>query len=58
MEGLLQYSVTRDGLCLSLLSRAPNSDKYDRSVTLIMVVKIVAVCSIDSFLFPDVVITE
>jgi hypothetical protein len=58
MEGLLQYCVTRDDSCPSLHSRAPNSDKYVRSVTLIMVVKIVAVCAIGSFLFADVIITE
>jgi len=41
MKGLLhvfQYSLTPDALCPSRLSRAPNSDKYDRSVTVIIII--------------------
>jgi len=61
MKGLLhvlQYSLTPDASFLSRLSRAPNSDKYNRSITRTLVAKIVAVCFISGFLFPDLIITE
>jgi hypothetical protein len=61
MKGLLhvfQYSLTPDALRPSRLSRAPNCDEYDRSVTLILVAKIFSVYAIDGFLFPDLIITE
>ena len=46
----IKNSLTPDALCPSRLSRAHNSDKYNRLVTLTLVAKIVAVCAIGGFL--------